>query len=56
MEDDLGIVEPWMSANMLRVDGKSWLPAQLVEVHHVAVVHEQPVLRAEGVAVGLLHR
>ena len=49
-------VEPWTSANSVRIDREHEVAAQRVEVGDEAVVHEQPAARAERMAVGLLHR
>jgi hypothetical protein len=54
VEDDLGVGRSLDIGEQLGIDRQHQIPPQLVEVGDEAVVHEQPVVAAERMAVGLL--
>jgi hypothetical protein len=54
VEHDLRVGRALNGGEQLRVDREHQVPPELVEVGDEAVVDEQPVVAAEGVAVGLL--
>ncbi len=56
MEHQLRVGGPGDVAEQVRIDGEQQLSSDPREVGDVAVVHEDPVVEPERVAVGLLHR